>query len=377
MSRRMIDGSFFTNERVAQMPPQCRLFLLGLIINAADDQGRMSANPAYLRALVLPFDDVSLTDIQGFLEVLIENNTIKVYDADGKHCAQFINWWAYQDQMQYAAPSKLPPPDGWDDRVRLTVGRGQAAVTYNWHLRDGTRVADTCDRTGRPIKPTGSKGDNPPPPPPPDKPVQPTLGLSAPGGIASDETVGAPTIQPPKPKPVIFADDLPSGPKRLRGLDDPGPPVKPATLPAAALKKQSTLLGFDPRKMTRGKFAKGTGVTCFEIYYEYVSINDVTISEFNRDRILEIVRDLQKWRVTLEAWLGRQYKPDNFTGILQWYVEGIPTNGQKTTAANGKHSSGDSGQARAGDALGQRATLGYGEAAKLFAGRGRGSNKAV
>lgn len=374
MSRRMIDGSFFTNERVAQMPPQCRLFLLGLIINVADDQGRMSANPAYLRALVLPFDDVSLTDIQGFLEVLIENNTIKVYDAEGKHCAQFVNWWSYQDQMQYAAPSKLPPPEGWEDRVRLTIGRGQAAVTYNWHLRDGTRVADTCDRTGKPTRGTG-KGDNPLPPPQPDKPVQPSLGIE-PAGIGSDEAGGAPSVESSNPPPKIVSDDPPTGPKHLRDRPDPGPPIKPATLPPAALKKQSSLLGFDPRKMVRGKFPKGTGVSAFEIYYEYVSIHDFTVTEFNRDRILEKVKDLQKWRTVLEAWLGRQYKPDNFSGILSWYVEGIPANGQSKSTTNGKQSSGDSSQARAGDALGQRATLGFGEATKLFAGRRVGSNKA-
>ena len=48
MPRRTIDPEFFTNEKIGQLPHSWRLMILGLILKAADDQGRATANPALL-----------------------------------------------------------------------------------------------------------------------------------------------------------------------------------------------------------------------------------------------------------------------------------------------------------------------------------------
>lgn len=388
MARRMVDGSFFTNERIGRMPPLCRLFLLGLIANVADDQGRMSANPALLRATVLPFEDISLAEVRQFLEILIENNTLIVHEADGKLVAQLVNWWQYQEQMQYAAPSKLLPPEGWKDRIRLTVGRGKAALTYGWHLRDGSVVADTCDRYGRPLP---SSPSAPPEPPP----VQAALGLDVKtAGIASNEETGTPKVElgvavaagaapvvdaattARPPQWAIMSDDLPSGPKHLRNLPQP-PPIE-TRYTNKAVKASCLRLEIEPRKFVDGKIPKGAGKNKFEIFYEFVSIHTVKISDYNRDRIDEAVTDEVKWRMVLEAWFGVQNKPDNFTGQLQWYREGIPSYAQtnKQPAANQQNGKpnpgGNSGQTGAGANLGQRATIDFNEAQQLF-GRHRGN----
>lgn len=423
MARRMVDGSFFTNERVAKMPQLCRLFLLGLIANVADDQGRMSANPALLRATVLPFEDIGLTEIQEFLEILVENNTLVLYEADGKQVAQLVNWWQYQEQMQYAAPSKLLPPDGWKDRIRLTVGRGKAALTYGWHLRDGTIVPDTCDRHGRPLPSSGQGGQSE------AAPVQAALGLEVkPTGIASDEAVGkdasvgegdqsaaqlgeirsqaaapgvtvvagpAPAIIAVEPAQLvevasattngknqwaIVSDDLPTGPRHLRNQPLPPPPAE-TQYTAKAVKKNCLRLAVDPRKFVDGKIPRGKGETKFEIFYEFASINAIMISDYNRDRIDEAVQDNAKWRAVLEAWFGVQNKPDNFTGQLQWYSEGIPTYAQAkrptTDRGNGKaNTSGDHGATGPAAGLGQRATIDFATAQQLF-GRHRNNPSAT
>lgn len=159
MARRMIDDSMWANERFAEMPMGARLLQIG-IINHADDQGRMKANPAYLRAQVFPYDDVSTTDIQQWLNIMAHNDTIILYEADGRQYIQLNNWWRYQS-LQYAQPSQHPRPAGWSDRIRRTLTKG-VIVTCNWLKVNGEPIDDTCDQDGNPLPPkrrTNGKGN--------------------------------------------------------------------------------------------------------------------------------------------------------------------------------------------------------------------------
>ena len=53
--------------------------------------------------------------------------------------------------MQYAQPSSFPKPEGWADRIRYTFTKGQI-LTCNWLLTDGTKVVNTCDESGVPLR---------------------------------------------------------------------------------------------------------------------------------------------------------------------------------------------------------------------------------
>lgn len=136
------------NEHFADLPFGARLLQIGMI-NHADDQGRIKANPAWLRAQVFAYDDVSATQVYEWLHQIERNGTITLYEADGKQYAQLVKWWDYQS-LQYASPSDYPPPHGWTDRIRKTVTKGFVA-TFNWTLTNGERVPDTCDAQGKPL----------------------------------------------------------------------------------------------------------------------------------------------------------------------------------------------------------------------------------
>jgi hypothetical protein len=146
MARRMIDDSIWANERFAEMPMGARLLQLG-IINHADDQGRMKANPTYLRAQVFPYDDVAPQQVQQWLILMVENDTIILYEAEGRQYLQLVNWWKYQS-LQYAQPSQHPRPAGWKDRIRRTLTKG-LIVTCNWQKVNGEPIDDTCDMDGK------------------------------------------------------------------------------------------------------------------------------------------------------------------------------------------------------------------------------------
>lgn len=146
MTRRMFDSSMYKNEKFSRMPITVRFLQIGML-NHADDQGRLKANPNHLRGDIFPDDeDITGKDIQKWLEIMVKNGTIILYTEDEKQYAQFVNWWKYQS-LQYAQPSQFPRPDGWQDRIRRTATKG-LIVTCNWVTVDGSLLNDTCDQDG-------------------------------------------------------------------------------------------------------------------------------------------------------------------------------------------------------------------------------------
>jgi hypothetical protein len=148
MTRRMLDSRRFTNESYASMPIAARHLQDGMV-NIADDQGRLKANPIYLRNEIFPYDDVPVEQIQVWLNLMVVNGTILLYQANGRDYVQFNNWWLYKS-LTFARPSDYPSPEGWEDRICIN-GKSNISLTHNWSKADGTRVKDTCDATGKPL----------------------------------------------------------------------------------------------------------------------------------------------------------------------------------------------------------------------------------
>lgn len=176
MKRRMIDGGIWVNEKFAELPYVARLLQIG-IINIADDQGRTKAHPAYLRSQLFPYDDVTLDDMRRWLQLMATNGTVILYQVDGKEYIQLVNWWEYQN-LQYAAPSEYPRPDGWHDRIRYN-GKGHYILTCNWTTVGGEQLEDLCDENGDPL------------------PIVATLPPKNPGGRPSKNPGGNPPGNPP------------------------------------------------------------------------------------------------------------------------------------------------------------------------------------
>ncbi len=157
MTRRMLDSAIWKNEKFGVMPPMARLLAIG-IINQADDQGRGKAHPVYLRSQVFPYDDVTAGQVAEWLGMVATNETILLYQVDGKDYYQIINWWSYQSH-QYAMPSQYPKPDGWKDRIRKVYTKG-LIVTCNWITVNGDHSPDTCDEQGMIVKVNDKVNDN-------------------------------------------------------------------------------------------------------------------------------------------------------------------------------------------------------------------------
>ena len=139
-NRRMIYQDFFEDEYFGMVEIPLRLFWVGLITAAADDQGRILDNSSLIKAKVFMYDgDVTNSMIDGWLDKLNADNKIVRYEADGKRLIQIINWWEYQTPS-WAMPSKYPPPDNWNDRARYHATgetQGGKIKTINWDKEGG------------------------------------------------------------------------------------------------------------------------------------------------------------------------------------------------------------------------------------------------
>lgn len=109
--RRWIDPGFWTDPHVGKLSPQERLLFLGCV-SAADDEGRLLASPAYLRAQVFPYDDISFAEVEEMRNRMVSVcRNVVLYEVDGVEYLAFMQWRKYQNPS-HPSPSKLPAPPG-------------------------------------------------------------------------------------------------------------------------------------------------------------------------------------------------------------------------------------------------------------------------
>lgn len=369
MTRRMIDSSMWENEKFGSMPMGAQLLQIGMI-NHADDQGRIKAHPVYLSKTIFPYsEEVSTGDIKKWLGLLFDNETIVLYEADGKQYAQMTNWWKYQS-LQYAQPSEYPRPVGWQDRVRYTLTKGYI-VTCNWMKVNGETVTDTCDMDGNPLPKSGNGNAPPPPSRPPNQPVDPSVNGYSHGEtfVGSPESTGeyqgvdsgertiedqfnliedqlrgrddrnseigreaSPSQQPISVNgfghrlddPRIRTDDIPSRKQAESYAQPPPDPSQPY--------KRSEF--YDPRKIRKdGTIREGTGVSPVEVTLEFIPFNRNVYTPRAMKIIAERVTDNGKWRTVLEETGLRGFKPHNIADRLEIYDHGWRNSGP---SPNGK-----------------------------------------
>ncbi len=110
MSReRFIAPEFWSDPKVGKLSPLERLLFIGCFSNA-DDEGRLPGNPAWLRATILPYDEVTPADVQKMRDHLVSLfHKLVLYEVDGDEYLAFLNWDKYQ-KPKYKRPSKIPAP---------------------------------------------------------------------------------------------------------------------------------------------------------------------------------------------------------------------------------------------------------------------------
>ena len=145
--KRTIDSKIRTSQSFAGLTYRQRDLWQG-IITTADDQGRMHANPMYVRSAVWPYDDIKPDEVAADLEALNLAGYIDTYLANDAEYLQIVKWWEYQ-QMQWAMKSDDPAPPGWVDKWRFH-GKGGGIQSANWktpggYMNDNDDVKDNVN----------------------------------------------------------------------------------------------------------------------------------------------------------------------------------------------------------------------------------------
>ncbi len=106
---RTIDAGFFDDPDIANLSRNERLLLVGMISTCADDEGRLMADPGYLRKKVFGYDDdVTKAEVQEWRDTIVSKcRNVRMYVVAGQFYLWLVNWIEYQS-IRYIVGSKLP-----------------------------------------------------------------------------------------------------------------------------------------------------------------------------------------------------------------------------------------------------------------------------
>jgi len=107
--KRMIDPSFWTDEKLGECSVNERYLFMGLISNA-DDEGYGRANPKLLKSLLFPYDDdLRTSDLEKWLSRLGGLSLIVLYEVNGQTYYYLPNFIKHQT-INRPTKSSLPKP---------------------------------------------------------------------------------------------------------------------------------------------------------------------------------------------------------------------------------------------------------------------------
>lgn len=109
--KRMIDPSFWEDEKLGSCEPTNRLLFMGLI-SQSDDDGRLKGHPSLIRSSIFPYDpDITNEMVETWLEKLAdpEHKLIIRYEVDNQKYILIKNFKKHQT-INKPQKSKLPEP---------------------------------------------------------------------------------------------------------------------------------------------------------------------------------------------------------------------------------------------------------------------------
>lgn len=84
-------------------------YLFVMLISQADDDGRMRGNPAFVRGSCLPYDDVSLQQVDEWLSELAAGGFLTRYAVEGERYVA-LNAWHKNQRIDKPRASQIPEP---------------------------------------------------------------------------------------------------------------------------------------------------------------------------------------------------------------------------------------------------------------------------
>lgn len=156
--KRMIDPSIWTDVKIGSLSRDERLLFIGCFSNA-DDEGRMPGNPAFLRSVIFPYDDLSIEEVRQMRDRIASacKNFTLYSDGENEYIA-FRKWRKYQSP-RYPQASNYPAPpwqqESGEEEESLAQGCDQKDETLPQDCVNdeatglGSSLGSDQDRSGR------------------------------------------------------------------------------------------------------------------------------------------------------------------------------------------------------------------------------------
>lgn len=107
--QRFIHPTIWKDPVFGRLQPLEQLLFIGMF-SIADDEGRLLADPAYLRAEVFPYKDYTAKKVKTLRDAVAEQmENVHLYRAPEIEYIALLKWSDFQ-KPKYPSPSKIPAP---------------------------------------------------------------------------------------------------------------------------------------------------------------------------------------------------------------------------------------------------------------------------
>ncbi len=142
---RNLKPKFFTNDRLAELPPLVRLLFAGLWC-IADREGRLEDRPNRIKVDVLPYDKCN---VDKMLQDLHSHEFILRYTSGGTRYIQVLKFSKHQNPHVKESQSTIPAPDSAPDKP--SAGNGASPVLSPENPERARLIPDSFNPIGKTV----------------------------------------------------------------------------------------------------------------------------------------------------------------------------------------------------------------------------------
>src|SRR5229473_3005220 len=135
---RTIKPEFPHSESMGKVSREARLLFM-LLWTVVDDFGRTRGASRLLASLLYPYDDDAPGLINGWLAELVREGCLRLYEVDGTHYLEIINWLKHQ-KIDHPSKSKFPGPSDMFAKPREEIAEPRASRARGLDLGPGPRT---------------------------------------------------------------------------------------------------------------------------------------------------------------------------------------------------------------------------------------------
>ena len=106
---RTIKPEFWEDEKLAKLPVHARLLFIGTW-NFADDNGVLLANPVLMKSHIFPYEDIGISTISEWIDILVENGMLIRTTYNGKDYLVIRKFLIHQKINRKSIRINIPLP---------------------------------------------------------------------------------------------------------------------------------------------------------------------------------------------------------------------------------------------------------------------------